>query len=316
MKKNQLFLMMVLAILFSCKEVNNVEAPAETTYSKTHSHTLSYTPVYYNTRDTIRFTRPDDTYWLSNFRSDFGNDMDRDGNPTITDPEKERMRTYGNSFRTTMLPNALSGAGGQTSSAKLGASSSKTLTFDVRFGDTYTGFEWVKGGKLFGLAGGRAYAGGECTNAGDGWSARVMWHRYSSANNGKAYLSPYVYYAGAPCASGSSVAYGHEFNAKYFGHDGTGLKINTWYRIKIEVVVNTGNTTADGKLKVSVQDKLSSGWTTPVTFINKNDLLYATVSAGRTVNLLYTGIFRGGNDSTYESINTTHIYIDNVAWSN
>lgn len=310
---------MVLAILFSCKKETIVESSGKERAAETYSGTagtLSYTPMYYTSRDTIRFTRPDDTYWLSNFRSDFGNDMDRDGNPSITDDEKNRMRTYGNTFRTTMLPNLLSGAGGQTSSAKLGASASKTLTYDVRFGDSFTGFEWVKGGKLFGLAGGRAYAGGECTNAGDGWSARVMWHRYSSAYGGKAYLSPYVYYAGSPCAPGSTVAYGNEFDARYFGNDGTGLKVNTWYRIKIEVSMNTSNSTANGILKVSVQDKTASGWTSPVTFINKTNLLYATVNAGRTVDFLYTGIFRGGNDSTYYSIGSTNIYIDNVAWSN
>lgn len=311
--EKKFFIAIALSGLFSCtKEAKEVSTDV---VSETSLRSV-YTPVYYSSRDTIRFTRTDDTYWLSNFRSDFGNDMDHNGLPTITDDEKSRMRTYGNTFRSTLLANALGSAGGQTSSAKLGASSQKILSYDVRFGDQFTGWSWSKGGKLFGLAGGKAYAGGQCTNAGDGWSARVVWHRYSSANGGKAYLSPYVYYAGSPCPSGTSQAYGNEFDAAYFGYDNTGLKYNTWYRITLEVKMNTSNSAADGVLKMSVQDKLSTGWTAPVIVIHKTNMKYATVNSGRTVDLLYTGIFRGGNDSSYESADIGHIYIDNVTWSN
>ncbi|MDR1759704.1 MAG: hypothetical protein LBR60_04175 [Fibrobacter sp.] len=38
-----------------------------------------------------------------------------------------------------------------------------------------TGFEFVKGGKLPGLCGGKCYTGGITPSQGDGWSARIMW---------------------------------------------------------------------------------------------------------------------------------------------
>ena len=51
------------------------------------------------------------------------------------------------------------------------------------------GFEFVKGGKLPGLAGGQANTGGQKPNGEDGWSARVMWQR-----DGK--IRQYVYHVG------------------------------------------------------------------------------------------------------------------------
>ncbi|HEY5039276.1 MAG TPA: hypothetical protein VIJ93_09420, partial [bacterium] len=49
------------------------------------------------------------------------------------------------------------------------------------------GFDFVKGGKLPGLAGGKGNTGGHKANGTDGWSARVMWR-----SDGK--IVQYVYH--------------------------------------------------------------------------------------------------------------------------
>ena len=49
-----------------------------------------------------------------------------------------------------------------------------TFSYRIRFTN---GFDWPRGGKLPGLAGGRANTGGHPSTGLDGWSARNMWKK-------------------------------------------------------------------------------------------------------------------------------------------
>jgi hypothetical protein len=93
------------------------------------------------------------------------------------------------------------------------------VSYRVRF---EPGFAWVQGGKLPGLAGGDAAAGGVAAD-GDGWTARKMWKEAGE-------LVPYVY---------------HMHQPGRFGHimDGTDAFFTPgrWYQITSRVKLNTGD---------------------------------------------------------------------------
>jgi hypothetical protein len=72
------------------------------------------------------------------------------------------------------------------------------LSYEVRFP---AGFQFIKGGKLPGLYGGRAPSGGDAVAEGDGFSARFMWRR---AGAGEIYL----YQAGHTARYGDSIGRG------------------------------------------------------------------------------------------------------------
>jgi hypothetical protein len=104
----------------------------------------------------------------------------------------------------------------------------KTVTakYRVRFADD---FDFVKGGKLPGLAGGSANTG-KRRPTGDGWSARFMWR-----------------------AGGNAVLYLYHLDqAKSHGDDfplGVHFKPGVWHTIKQRVTVNHSDN-SDGRIEV------------------------------------------------------------------
>lgn len=80
------------------------------------------------------------------------------------------------------------------------------LRYYVRFDP---GFDFVKGGKLPGLAGGAANTGGHKPNGADGWSARIMWRA-----GGK--IVQYVYHPDQPGEYGEDLAWDQGGCPRYF----------------------------------------------------------------------------------------------------
>ena len=159
------------------------------------------------------------------FASDFGSS---DG---YSNNEVNRQNIVNKTLRTKLLKNKLSGDGGVIVNVTIPRKNKYSLSYRLKFEDD---FDFVRGGKLPGLAGGKAYTGGSNTDAGDGWSYRVMWRKYDHVNGGKPYLEPYIYYVDMP------KTYGDDFGAKYFVDSGK------WYTVRIEIEMNTG-TSRNGK---------------------------------------------------------------------
>lgn len=106
------------------------------------------------------------------------------------------------------------------------ATQSAVCEYRVRFAK---GFDFVRGGKLPGLAGGEATSGKE-RPTGDGWTARLMWRR-----NGEAVL--YLYHMDQPRRYGEDFSLHHRFIP------------GRWHRVRQRVTVNDGDRT-NGRIQV------------------------------------------------------------------
>jgi len=96
-----------------------------------------------------------------------------------------------------------------------------TLSYKVFF---HEDFDFVKGGKLPGLAGGAGNSGGFVPNGYDGWSVRFMFKEAGT-------ICAYLYYPGMP----------EQYGEKKFLKDGSGmvyLKTGAWNSIILTVIMN------------------------------------------------------------------------------
>ena len=156
--------------------------------------------------------------------------------------------------------------------------------YNIKFG---SGFDFVKGGKLPGLAGGVANSGGNVPNGYDGWSARMMfWER------GK--LSFYVY------APEQSSKWGERLYFKDESGDTTHISPGVWHEITQHIKMNsTGN--ANGILQ---------GW------FDKKEVFYSDSFIFRKddnlqIDQIFYSVFMGGDDLTWASDKDEYIYFDN-----
>lgn len=144
------------------------------------------------------------------------------------------------------------------------------------------GFEFVKGGKLPGLAGGAANTGGNKPNGTDGYTSRLMWRR----NNA---LVVYLYHPDQPST------YGEDFR-----HQGLTLQTGRWYTVRQRIVMNTNNQ-ANGRLE---------SWVDGQPYIAE-DIRYRSRDNAFSVDSLMFSTFYGGNDSSWAPSKTTYIRFDN-----
>ncbi|KLT65636.1 polysaccharide lyase [Pedobacter sp. BMA] len=261
----------------------------------------------YDTR-TIDFTRTNGGYPLNYWITDFGNDnAANSGSSSLNTSEISRLYTESNTLRVKLLANKIGDDGGMWSNATIGRSTTKkVLQYDVKFGYVTVPFEWGWGGKIPGLGGGATYTGCVITTDGNGWTSRVMW---KTDDAGEAYLMPYVYYVDKPKTCGD------DFGAKYYGGDGTGLKPGKWYRVRMEVTLNTAANT-NGILKITISENNSGTWSTPQTLINKTNIRYATTTAGREIDELITGVYRGGSTTDWAASVDDYIFLDKIILTN
>ncbi|MEM6643864.1 MAG: polysaccharide lyase [Bacteroidota bacterium] len=274
-KIRSLLLIGVVVLMSSCAEdvvePASLESLDEQTAAKATKGTFN-----------VWFSRPNGKYWYSNFVSDFGNVSG------YSNGERDRHYISSNAVRITIPKNKYGEASGVWAKVRVQDASRYNLEYKVKFS---SGFDWDKGGKLPGLVGGKGYTGcrgSQAKNNGDGWSARVMWHKWTSENGGKPYIVSYLYYKNMPNSCG------HEPGGKKT------INSNTWYTVRYEVKLNTGSNN-NGKLKIVVGGQ---------TIYNNNNFRYATKWS--PVNNIHWDIFRGGGDSSWASSKTGYIYIDNV----
>ena len=140
-----------------------------------------------------------------------------------------------------------------------------TLRYRVRFPK---GFEFVKGGKLPGLYGGTATAGGRTPSGKDGFSTRYMWRA-----DGKAEV--YAYLPG-------SVEVGTSL-----GRGSWTWPTGRWVETEQEVVLNTPGR-ADGRLTVRIDGQ---------QVLQREDLLFRDVQEVRIDGLFFSTFFGGGDTS-------------------
>lgn len=167
------------------------------------------------------------------------------------------------------------------------------VIFDIKFADN---FDWRDGGKLgvgFGI--GNVVAGGNKPE-GNGGSARIMWNKSGS----NIIFKPYLYYTGMPTTYGTNVV-----NSAYFPKDGTSLKDDTWYTIKMRVKSNT-NFQANGSIQVKINNQ---------EILSSNTINWGDNTNGKTngwIKQLMFETFRGGQGPQWESAVDSYIFYDNI----
>lgn len=148
------------------------------------------------------------------------------------------------------------------------------LRYYVKFEE---GFDFVKGGKLPGLMGGKdsySRSGGNQPDGTNGWTMRFMWR-----SEGRA-----VVYAYLPEGKYKEGVWGTDIDL------GVNFQTNKWHCVEQFIKVNSPQS-EDGLLKVWIDDQL---------VLNIDDVRYRTVSNDYgSVGGLYMSTFHGGSDATW-----------------
>jgi len=143
------------------------------------------------------------------------------------------------------------------------------------------GFDFVKGGKLPGIAGGTANTGGRRPNGKDGWSVRMMWNRHGK-------LIQYVY---------------HSDQLKQFGEimewDMEKLELGKWHNIKTTVRINT-----PGK-----RNGMIKSWLNGKLVLDRNDLRFRNTNK-LLIDRFMFAVFFGGSDPSWAPRRDQHLFLD------
>ncbi|MCF6188918.1 MAG: hypothetical protein L3J51_00400 [Cocleimonas sp.] len=143
------------------------------------------------------------------------------------------------------------------------------------------GFDFVKGGKLPGVAGGTANTGGRKPNGKDGWSVRMMWNRHGK-------LIQYVYHPDQPRQFGEIM----EWDMKK-------LELGKWHTIKTTVRINVPGK-RNGMIKSWLDGKL---------VLNKNDMRFRNTNK-LLIDRFMFAVFFGGGDPSWAPRTDQHLFLD------
>jgi hypothetical protein len=184
-----------------------------------------------------------------------------------------------------------------------GAQESATLEYRFMFVDQGNGFDFQRGGKLPGLAGGTAPTGGQPADDGLGFSARFNWIE-RSISSPDTNLSAYVYdMAGEQ--DHLRLSYAEPTRSRSQPNptdpdDAIVLEDGRWYAIKQQIVMNTPGQ-ADGVLPVWLDDKLA---------LEVTDMEMRS-SSDVGIDMLYFSTFFGGPDTPeWQAAKDERIYYD------
>ncbi len=225
------------------------------------------------------------TYTSTNARQDFYQ-------TTVSSWKENRAEIVDKTLRVKLMPGDVNQ--GFYPQFNIVDGTSYEVTYDIKFAK---GFDWRAGGKLgvgFGI--GDVIAGGNPTN-GNGGSARIMWNQTSS---GKKIFKPYLYFTGMPGRYGTNIV-----NTADYPRDGTSLKDDTWYTIKMRIKSNT-NYDANGSIKVKING---------LEILSSDTVNWGDNTGGKNkgwIKTLMFQTFRGGQGAEWESTKEDYIFYDNI----
>ncbi len=196
-----------------------------------------------------------------------------------------RLVIYNNSLRFEYPQGQLVHESGGEIRIDLAESVTYTLQYDVTFDPA---FDFSKGGKLPGLAGGTGTSGGTKCN-GDGWSGKIMWRE-----NGA--LKLYLYHFDMPDDTG-----------EYFDLNFTAPKREK-ITVKQNITMNTGSNN-DGKIAVYINGNLKLK-------LNSVKFMLTTDTYKPNINRILFYSFFGGSTAEWAPSATVYSFFDNVKlWS-
>jgi hypothetical protein len=160
------------------------------------------------------------------------------------------------------------GGGGNGHLIRLNIAPGKEYVFEyrIRFDD---GYDFSRGGKIPGLAGGNAPSG--CQTSTDiGFTARQMWREQGR-------LIGYIYDMDQRSACGNAIETGFNFG------------VGKWYRVKERIKLNTGSL-RNGILQVWIDDK---------AVIDRSNMGWMIEAPGRRIDRIFLDFFFGGSTADW-----------------
>ena len=156
------------------------------------------------------------------------------------------------------------------------------FSYDIRF---KPGFNWVHGGKIPGVTGGRVYSGNEIKYT-DGFSVRAMWKGYGT-------LVYYIYHQDQDNIYGSS-------------YDWENFRFETgrWYNLTFRVVLNSVG--SDG----GIRNGILEGFVDGKLVFQKTDFNFRNFESIK-IDRMYICSFFGGNDAIWNAARDEWIDTDN-----
>jgi len=175
------------------------------------------------------------------------------------------------------------GAGGVQWKTRIPSSNELYVSYWIKFKE---GFDFVRGGKIPGLAGGTANTGGKKPNGLDGWSARMMWRP-----NGKAVQ--YLYFPDQKNITGKDFPWNVN-SQKYFTP-------GKWYKVETRIKMNT-----PGKRNGIVQS-----WFDGELAVDQRSIRFRDVDTFAIDYFMFSTFFGGGDDS-WATTKEEYAYFDNI----
>ena len=173
------------------------------------------------------------------------------------------------------------------------------LSYRVKFAD---GFDFARGGKLPGLAGGTAPTGNAPAEGDNGWTGRLMWLTESRGEPGapEQLTSQAISYA-KYTDSGFDQDGRNEDEIHWVDSDGSRTEFNSgeWYEITQRVKMNTPGE-SDGIIQIWLNGQLVH---------NQTDVLFRTVPDLK-IDQVYFSTFFGGNNSTWATSKNKTVFFD------
>jgi hypothetical protein len=174
-----------------------------------------------------------------------------------------------------------SSAGGALWRTRVGRFDDLYCSYFVKFD---TDFAFVRGGKLPGLAGGAANAGGRRPTGADGWSARMMWRAGGE-------VVQYVYHVDQP------TDFGEDFQWDRGGQ--RFFRPGAWHRVEHRIAINT-----PGR-----RDGVVQGWFDGLPALDRRDVRFRDVDAFAIDQFAFSTFF-GGSDPSWAPTKDEHITFD------
>lgn len=160
------------------------------------------------------------------------------------------------------------------------------------------GFDFVRGGKLPGLAGGAANSGGRRPNGTDGFSARMHWRTnrssgspLSSNETDRANIAQYVYHPDQTTNDGVN---GDDLD----WDDGPSgewkvFESGRWYHVRHRIIMNTPGSNGGQGLR----DGVVQAWLDGVQVLDVDNLRFRDVASLQIDELFFSTFFGGGSNS-------------------
>ncbi|KAI0314121.1 hypothetical protein OF83DRAFT_1138322 [Amylostereum chailletii] len=171
---------------------------------------------------------------------------------------------------------------------------SMMLTYEVAFDEDY---DWVKGGKLPGLRGGKpnGCSGGNQADGVSCFSTRLMWR-----TEGQGEIYAYIPRPNNICDE-ENVLCNDEFGAS-IGRGDFSFSSGRWNKVSLSVQMNNPVDIANGQAEVFFNN---------VPVITQSDLQFRS-DLNLTPSGLYFSTFFGGNDASWSPPADTHTYFRNM----